>query len=454
MSHPGLELRQAASRRAHPRARRPDGQAPALERRHDRRAARPRWNGTLMAGRPTKDTPSRIDPRTGRPLPEGIPWRTDRQRYQVRVVGPSVDGGAAERSRMFLTLAEAKRELAKMVAGRNPNGSMTLEQWHEKYWPAIESSVRPATARGYGVAWRLRVKPSLGRQRLEDITSPMIESAMVAWSAGASAKNDALAVLSRLLDGARRSRFIDYNPAREVKRPSMRESVSPISRALTLEQVRTLLELVPEGAYRNYVAALVYTGMRAGGRSDGAARRRRRLRTRHHPGQSVAEPGAARRTDRAVAEEPQVARGSADRRAAPVRRAGRARQAAERSALFWARRRTPHEPQRSPRGRLGGAAKGDRPARLARPRPQTHVRDDPVRCRRQRSRRAGDARPLEPAGHRAVLTRSRRRCAPGRCRSRSDARRGGHGEGRRRVGAEELEAQDRRNGPPGDPCRP
>lgn len=217
-----------------------------------------------MAGRPNRDTPTRVDPRTGRPLPEGILWRADRQRYQIRVVGPSVEGGAAERSRTFLTLAEARRELAKMVAGRNPNGSMTLEQWHEKYWPAIESSVRPATARSYGVAWRLRVKPSLGRHRLEDITSPMIESAMVAWSGGASAKNDALAVLSRLLDGARRSRFIDYNPAREVKRPSMHESISPVSRALTLDQIRTLLDLVPDGVYRRYLAALVYTGMRAG----------------------------------------------------------------------------------------------------------------------------------------------------------------------------------------------
>ncbi|GAA1440707.1 tyrosine-type recombinase/integrase [Leifsonia poae] len=179
-------------------------------------------------------------------------------------MGPSVDGGAAERSRTFLTLAEAKRELAKAVAGRNPNGSMTLEQWHEKYWPAIASSIRPATGRSYGVAWRLRVKPSLGRHRLEDITSPMIESAMVGWSGGASAKNGALAVLSRLLDGARRSRFIDYNPAREVKRPSMRDSISPVSRALTLEQIQTLLNLFPEGAYRGYLAALVYTGMRAG----------------------------------------------------------------------------------------------------------------------------------------------------------------------------------------------
>jgi integrase len=44
----------------------------------------------------------------------------------------------------------------------------------------------------------------------------------------------------------------------------MRESISPVSRTLTLEQIHTLLYLVPEGAYRGYLAVLVYTGMRAG----------------------------------------------------------------------------------------------------------------------------------------------------------------------------------------------
>jgi integrase len=216
-----------------------------------------------MAGRPGKDAPGRIDPRTGRRLPEGIRWRQDRQRYQIRFISQSVDG-ATERTATFETLSEAKRELARLVAGRNPNGSMTLEQWHGKYWPAIESSVRPATARCYDVGWRLRVKPSLGKRRLDEITSPMVESAMVEWPGGASAKNDALAVLSRLLDAARRGRIIDYNPAREVRRPSMRESISPTSRALTVTQVKLLLGLVPEGVYRRFAAALCFTGMRTG----------------------------------------------------------------------------------------------------------------------------------------------------------------------------------------------
>ena len=40
--------------------------------------------------------------------------------------------------------------------------------------------------------------------------------------------------------------------------------MSPISRALTIQQLTVLLDLVPEGVYRCYLAALAYTGMRAG----------------------------------------------------------------------------------------------------------------------------------------------------------------------------------------------
>lgn len=399
-----------------------------------------------MAGRPGKDSPARIDPRTGRPLPEGIRWRTDRQRYQIRVVGPSVDGGAAERSRMFLTLAEAKRELAKVIAGRNPNGSMTLEQWHERYWPAIEASVRPATARCYDVGWRLRVKPSLGRHRLEDITSPMIESAMVTWSGGASAKNDALAVLSRLLDAARRSRFIDYNPAREVKRPSMRESVSPISRALTLEQITTLLALVPEGVYRRYLATLVYTGMRAG---EATALRVRDVDFAHsiiRVSRSLS-PG---RNGELVEQSPKSHRSREVPLIAALRPyvedAARGKETGRPTAV-WSRRRAAYQSQRAPRCRLGCAADGDRTARPADARPPAHLRHDPVRRRGERAGRAGDPGALQPSGHRAVLPRSRGRRAACRGRARPGPRRRHRQGSRGRAQGEVRPRKWPKNGP-------
>lgn len=165
---------------------------------------------------------------------------------------------------MVLTFAEAKRELAKEVSDRNPNAGMTLAQWRKRYWPAVAASVRVGTARGYDASWRKRVQPTLGDKKLEEITSPLIESAMVPWVGSPSIKVDSLAVLSRLPDGARRARIIDYNPAREVKRPSQDISTSPTSRALPVQQIRKLFELIPAGAYRRYAAALVFTGMRAG----------------------------------------------------------------------------------------------------------------------------------------------------------------------------------------------
>lgn len=217
-----------------------------------------------MAGRPTKDTPSRVDPRTGRPLPEGISWRADCQRYQIRVVGPSV-GGRLRRALPNLPHPRRGETRAREDdRGSQPERLDDARPVVRQVLARDRVAHSPATARSYGVAGRLRVKPSLGRRRLDEITSPMIKSAMVAWSGVSSAKNDTLAMLSRLLDGARFSRFIDYNPAREVKRPGMLESISPVSRALTLAQIATLLNLIPDGIYRRYFAALVYTGMRAG----------------------------------------------------------------------------------------------------------------------------------------------------------------------------------------------
>ena len=350
--HSGLELRQAASRRADSRARRAHGQAPALERRHDRRPARAGWNGTLMAGRPTR-TPRRgsIRARAGR-CPEGIRWRADRQRYQIRVVGPSVDGGAAERSRTFLTLAEAKRELAKMVAGRNPNGSMTLEQWHEKYWPAIESSIRPATGAQLrrGLAAPREAEPGPAPARRHHLADDRVGDGRVvgrgirqerrARGALAPARRRASLAVHRLQPGARGQAAeharVDLaglagahaRPDPDAARPRSRRRLPPLPRRARLHR-------------------------HAGGGGDRAARRRRRLRARHHPRQPVAESGPARRADRAVAEESQVPRRPADRRAASLRRGGRARQAGERPAVRRRRRRAAHEPQRAPRRSTG-----------------------------------------------------------------------------------------------------
>jgi integrase len=165
---------------------------------------------------------------------------------------------------MFKTLADAKRAKSQSAATeRKPQAGTTLNQWFEKYWPAVEASVRPATARGYEIAWRKRVQPSLGTTRLKDITSTKIETAMVEWSGTASTQIDALTVLSRLLNAARREGLITHNAARDVKRPRV-DKGSPASRALSRNEVTDLLAAIPDGHYRRFMAGLVFTGMRSG----------------------------------------------------------------------------------------------------------------------------------------------------------------------------------------------
>ncbi|WP_448389509.1 tyrosine-type recombinase/integrase [Microbacterium aurum] len=205
----------------------------------------------------------RIDPKTRRQLPEGVRFRADRGKYQVRVWAVGQNGEWRERSFYVETLAEAKKLRSETLARRFPEGSTTLTDWHAKHWPVIAGSVRPSTARAYERGWRLRVKPWLGHIKLEKLTAGVIEEAMTEWSGNTSTRIDALSVLSRLLDGAVRARIIPLNQARLARRPRMESSSSLRSRALTASEVQLLLASVEDAHYRRYVAGLVYTGMRA-----------------------------------------------------------------------------------------------------------------------------------------------------------------------------------------------
>lgn len=120
----------------------------------------------------------RIDPKTRRPLPDGIRFRTDRGKYQVRVWAIGLNGEQRERSFYADTLAEAKRLRAETLTTRFPDGDMTLTQWHGRHWPVIQESVPSSTARAYERGWRLRVKPWLGHIKLEKLTPGIIEEAI------------------------------------------------------------------------------------------------------------------------------------------------------------------------------------------------------------------------------------------------------------------------------------
>ena len=206
----------------------------------------------------------RLDPKTRKPLPEGIRYRADRNKYQVRVWGIGLSGEQRERSYLVDSFAEAKKLRAEAQAATRVDGAMTLTSWHDRYWATIEPGIRPATARGYDVAWRKRVQPWLGHRKIESITVGDVEEAIAGWAGSASTRIDALSLLSRLMDGAARGGVISANPVRLARRPRDESTRSFRSRALTVSEVSIMLDAVEPGPYRAYLAALVYTGMRAG----------------------------------------------------------------------------------------------------------------------------------------------------------------------------------------------
>ena len=181
----------------------------------------------------------------------------------MRVWAVGLNGEQRERSFFAETLTEAKKLRNDVVARNHPDGDMTLTQWHSRHWSVIEGSVRASTTRAYERGWRLRVKPWLGHIKLENLTAGTIEEAMASWTGSTSTRIDALSVLSRLLDGAVRARLVPLNQARIARRPKSEPSTSLRSRALTASEVPVLLAAIDDPHYRRYIAALVYTGMRA-----------------------------------------------------------------------------------------------------------------------------------------------------------------------------------------------
>lgn len=181
---------------------------------------------------------------------------------------------------------------AETLARRYPDGDMTLVQWHSRHWPVIAGSVRASTARAYERGWRLRVKPWLGHMKLEKLTAGVIEEAIAGWEGSTSTRIDALAVLSRLLDGAVRAHLVPLNQARLARRPKSESTTSLRSRALTAVEVPILLAAIDDAHYRRYIAALVYTVCVPMKRPRCASRTSNLLRGRS----TCAEPSALART--------------------------------------------------------------------------------------------------------------------------------------------------------------
>ncbi len=143
---------------------------------------------------------------------------------------------------------------------------MTLAAFYGEYHSLVEEGLVSNAVAAYERAWRLRVNPSLGSLPLPELTALVISRARATWDGSASPKQDALALLSRLLELAVMDGRIASNPCRSLPRSRTKsQETDPASRALSDVQVARMLTLTAFHPFgQRALAGLAFTGLRLG----------------------------------------------------------------------------------------------------------------------------------------------------------------------------------------------
>lgn len=142
----------------------------------------------------------------------------------------------------------------------------TLAEFYGECRVLVEDGLTSNAVAAYERAWRLRVAPSLGSLRLDELRPLVIVQARASWDGRPSTKQDATALLSRLLEFAVMDGRLVSNPCRSLPRPRGKfDESDPVSRALNDEQVGRMLELTAFHPFgQRTLAGLVFTGLRLG----------------------------------------------------------------------------------------------------------------------------------------------------------------------------------------------
>lgn len=139
----------------------------------------------------------------------------------------------------------------------------TLEDFYDRQVLHLSRSVVEHTSAAYRIAWEYRLNPTLGHLPLDQIDFEVIEDAYEVWTGKPSTKNDAIALLSRLLKRAIRAKIIDHNPVNDCEFPPQ-ISVDLSARALSEPQFKDLLSRIERPVYQWPVIFLKETGLRFG----------------------------------------------------------------------------------------------------------------------------------------------------------------------------------------------
>lgn len=153
-----------------------------------------------------------------------------------------------------------------MFAHENTAAGVTLAVFHDSYGKVVRDGLTSNAAAAYDRAWRLRLLPTLGPLAIADLRPLAIKNARATWTGSPSTKQDALALLSRLLQLAVDDGLIASNPCRSLGRARGKAFDSdPVARALTDQQVARMLDLTAFHPFgQRALAGLSFTGLRLG----------------------------------------------------------------------------------------------------------------------------------------------------------------------------------------------
>lgn len=173
--------------------------------------------------------------------------------------------GKSRTKQGFRTKAEAQAWADKnAVAVREHDwvdptaGKVTVDEVGEK-WLAMQTHLKPSTARTTEISWRKQVKPKWGARAIASIKPSEVQHWVSTMDASASTVRKAHAVLAQALDMAVKDSMLRANPARQVKLPRK----APARKVyLTTKQLHTLASECRQ--YGELVLLLGTVGLRWG----------------------------------------------------------------------------------------------------------------------------------------------------------------------------------------------
>ena len=207
----------------------------------------------------------------GKELGKGISQRKD-----GRYVGRYIDAQGVRRSIYNNKLGELRRQLVEAQYKTNNNIStygsdMTVDAWFEKWLETYKvGKVKPQTVSNIKNVYRTTYKPYIGKKKLKDVTpfdmQKIINCEYTRGLAVSSIKSR-FASIKGIFTKAHNLKIIPNTPCVDLSFPKdnkQRKYACNERRALTREEEKFFLEMLPNKPWGYLLKLLLYTELRVG----------------------------------------------------------------------------------------------------------------------------------------------------------------------------------------------